>query len=369
MTAPTAPDYSDLDRIGYQVHPAAEAFDPYTDAELDALVENIRAHGVLNPITLSQDDGSIIDGVHRARAVARIRAEGGKEFLPARRLPDGRDPVEWAKANNDIRRHRPTVLEAAALTTTKPTGGRPETSENSEVLTRKQAAEKAGVSPDTITHARKVVEKSPPEVQEAVEDGLVSVSDAAAVADQPETVQLHALADVAAGTHRTLKKAAQANVEASQPEPSVPTEEEVAEAKAEYDRLIEAANQADREWEAAKETSARWKDKLDAALAGQPEGKALAAARAEVERLEAELELALEKRDTLEDEAAAAMVLLPEAKQAEEAARVEHDAAERRLKARGRMGEANIVWIETHRRRAAADAKPAPTITLDPERR
>ena len=224
----TAPDYSDLDRIGYRVHPAAAAFDPYTDAELDALTENIRAHGVLNPITLdSYDAGArIIDGVHRARAVARIRAEGGKEFLPARRLPDGWDPAEWARANNDIRRHRPTVLEAAALTTTKPTGGRPETGEISPVMTRRQAAEKAGVSEDTIKHARKVVEKSPPEVQEAVEDGLVSVSDAASVADQPETAQLHALADVAAGTHRTLKKAAQANVEAPQPEPAPPDEQE-----------------------------------------------------------------------------------------------------------------------------------------------
>lgn len=277
----TAPDYSDLDRIGYQVHPVAARFDPYTDAELDALAESIKHNGVLNPITLTQDDGRIVDGVHRARAVAHLRAHGEKVFLPARRLPDHADPYEYARANNDIRRHRPTVLEAARMTTTDNTGGRPETSENSEVMTRKQAAEKAGVSPDTITHARKVVEKSPEPVQDAVEAGAVSVSDAAAVADLPHEAQTDALAKVEAGEARTLKQAA-APVAEPEPAPEPPVDPTAA--RKEWETAAAALERYEKdEWHPVWEAHHR-------RVAESPAGKELHDARTERNRLQRELE-------------------------------------------------------------------------------
>jgi hypothetical protein len=51
---------------GYPVHPLARAFPPLSGNEFSELVEDIRAHGQREPITLYE--GQILDGVHRARA-------------------------------------------------------------------------------------------------------------------------------------------------------------------------------------------------------------------------------------------------------------------------------------------------------------
>ena len=213
----TAPDYSDIERIGYTVHPAAERFDPYTDAELDRLVESVRRVGVLNPISVDDYDGAIVDGVHRARAVARIRGEGGKVFLPSRRVPAGADLHEYARANNDIRRHRPPGAVALAEGE-KPRhpGGDPTTREGGNFATLSEAEARTGLSRKTLQHGRKVADLAAEEVKQAVRSGEVKVSDAAAVADLPHAEQRDALAKVDSGDARTLRQAA---APALEPEP------------------------------------------------------------------------------------------------------------------------------------------------------
>ena len=52
-----------------------QLFDPLTDEEFAALKEDIAEHGILVPVEVDED-GSLLDGHHRARAWGELTAEG-----------------------------------------------------------------------------------------------------------------------------------------------------------------------------------------------------------------------------------------------------------------------------------------------------
>jgi hypothetical protein len=92
--------------VGYELHPACEAWPDLSEKELDALAEDIRKNGLHEPLTLWRD-GSLLDGKNRARACERIGVE------PATRTHDG-DPYAFSASVNDNRRHATEIERKAA---------------------------------------------------------------------------------------------------------------------------------------------------------------------------------------------------------------------------------------------------------------
>jgi hypothetical protein len=74
--------------------------------------------------------------------------------------------------------------------------------------TVEEAARTMNVSPRAVAHAKVVIEQGTPQLQEAVKDRTLSVSDAAQVAREPATVQDQAVSDVRAGKAKTARAAA-----------------------------------------------------------------------------------------------------------------------------------------------------------------
>ena len=106
---------------GPEPHPHAVLWPPLPPDVYQRLKQSIAEHGVLNPVVVDQD-GRIIDGVHRARACAEL----GREY-PTLTLPEGFDPHEAALRFNADRRHAsPTALAVVADLASARTGrGRP----------------------------------------------------------------------------------------------------------------------------------------------------------------------------------------------------------------------------------------------------
>lgn len=191
-------------------HPLADIFPLIDGAEFDALRADIAAHGVREPVVLFE--GAILDGRNRYRA---SRAAGVDCPLTEYR---GADPAAFVVSLNIHRRHlteSQRAMAAAKLETMK--HGRPtqkdanlhlfESAPTSEIA-RVDAARMLNVSPRTVATAKKVQEEAPREVARAVEDGRISVSLAAKVADLPEAAK----AEIIAAPPETIREIAREEV-------------------------------------------------------------------------------------------------------------------------------------------------------------
>src|SRR6516165_1484629 len=97
-------------RDKYKVHPAADVFPMLPDEELDALAEDIKAHGIRVPIGFfTKFDGNgkvienwLIDG--RNRLAAAERAGIDPSDIPEAQVHCS-DPVSWIISLNIRRRH------------------------------------------------------------------------------------------------------------------------------------------------------------------------------------------------------------------------------------------------------------------------
>lgn len=172
-------------------HPAADLFPMMDAAALVDLAEDIRQHGLREPVVL-HPDGRIIDGRNRYRACGMAGVE------PRFRTWDGEGSlVGYVVSLNLHRRHlsdsqramvgariRPMFEEEARarMLAGKPTDPRANLPEGDAGRSREQAAAAVQVSPRSVEHASKVLRDGATELVEAVERGEVAVSAAAAVA-------------------------------------------------------------------------------------------------------------------------------------------------------------------------------------------
>jgi ParB-like chromosome segregation protein Spo0J len=134
------------------VHPAANVFPLLGGEEFDALVADIREHGLKNPITLCH--GAVIDGRNRVRACLAagwswraIRGMCGE--LSGAGAGQIDDPVAYVISVNIHRRHLSAEQKAEMLA--KLVAAQPEKSD-------RELAKQAGVSHPTIAKARRTAE-------------------------------------------------------------------------------------------------------------------------------------------------------------------------------------------------------------------
>jgi hypothetical protein len=121
----------------YDFHPIADIFPLMAGAEFDALVADIKANGVREPIKLF--DGMILDGRNRYRACVELNWEP-----PCHNL-SGIDPVVYVISANIHRRHLNAEDRAKYLATL--IARAPEKSD-------RQLGRETGVDHKTIAHAR-----------------------------------------------------------------------------------------------------------------------------------------------------------------------------------------------------------------------
>ncbi len=178
-------------------HPICLLIPSADEDELQDLTDDIRAHGLVDPIVLFE--GMILDGRNRAAACERagvapryVHFGGGRE-----------DALIFVVSHNIKRRHLTKQGIADALVAAEdfnlhyrlaePAAGR-EAADAPEAVIKitepktsssRKLAEAAGgvVSHAMIAATRKVKEKGEPELQEAVKRGRIGVQDAAKAAD------------------------------------------------------------------------------------------------------------------------------------------------------------------------------------------
>jgi N6-adenosine-specific RNA methylase IME4/ParB-like chromosome segregation protein Spo0J len=180
-----------------EFHPLANIFPLVSGAEFSDLVADIRAHGLHEPVVLFE--GRILDGRNRYRACLAADIECRFETY------QGDDPVAYVVSLNLRRRHldeSQRAMVAAKLATL-----RLGDNQHAQICapSQEKAAELLNVSRRTVQYARGVQEQGAPELVQAVERGVVSVSAAADIATLPRDEQ----GEIVARGEREILRAAQ----------------------------------------------------------------------------------------------------------------------------------------------------------------
>lgn len=164
-----------------QFHPIADVFPLIAGAEFDALVTDIRTHGLRVPIVL-HPDGRILDGRNRYRACEAAGVE------PTFETWDGEpgSEIAFVVSLNLNRRHlneSQRAMVAAKLATLGHGGDRK--SPIGDSITQQAAADMLNVGKRTVERAREVLDHGVPELVAAVDSGEISVSLAEKITELP----------------------------------------------------------------------------------------------------------------------------------------------------------------------------------------
>jgi ParB family chromosome partitioning protein len=174
---------------------------------LDKLAASIREQGLLQPIGITEDK-LLVFGERRLRACRDIL---GWEEIDIR-VVSVTSIVEGECAENEMRKNfttseRVAIADAVAETIGNRQGRRtdielrdngPEVA--SGVRTREAAAQRAGFGSDAdYRRAAKVVECGTPELVKAMDEGIISISHAASLADKEPTIQQRTILNIESG--------------------------------------------------------------------------------------------------------------------------------------------------------------------------
>lgn len=177
----------------YELHELCKIFPPMPDDQFTALMQDIAANGLRQPIVIYEN--KILDGRHRYKACLNL----GRQ--PVSVIYDGNDPLGYVISHNLNRRHldeSQRAMIAAKLANLK--DGQRKSSGASIGAPRTEvsqidAAGKMGVGRISVQRAKKVLDKGTPELTEAVESGQIAVSVAAKIAELEPEQQQQVIAD------------------------------------------------------------------------------------------------------------------------------------------------------------------------------
>lgn len=184
----------------FKFHPLAEVFPLIEGAEFDALVADIKANGLREPITLctAYSDGEqyILDGRNRYRALRALGLYPKDEdvtwfeyFGPLEGENDAL--ISFVVSKNVARRHLDESQRAmaAAKIATLQDGQRKAAAPTGAPQTQTESANLLNVGRRSVQRAREVLDEGDESLVKAVESGTVSVSAAADVASLPKAEQ------------------------------------------------------------------------------------------------------------------------------------------------------------------------------------
>jgi ParB-like chromosome segregation protein Spo0J len=165
-------------------HPYAEIFPLIDDADFDALVEDIKAHGLREKIWTYE--GKILDGRNRFLACKTAKVE------PQYREYKGGDALAFVVSLNVQRRHLTTSQRAMAAAEIAKLDKGANQHAHKCAPSQAGAAESLKVSRRSVQNAKQVIERGSKELQKAVKTGEVPVTKAASVVNLPKPEQLKA---------------------------------------------------------------------------------------------------------------------------------------------------------------------------------
>lgn len=248
----------------YPFHPIVECFDPLTPEQFQNLKNSIAANMETGaPVYVTIWGEQIIDGRHRST----ICDEFGITPVPLVFNGTEEQAIRHAISLNHARRHTPKdkrAIEAAraakVLSEAQERRGNPAWKTGQECpeqlapeganrdgeigqdypihlapdgansgnvgKTAEIAAEMFDVSPRQVEKAKSVLDNGTPELQEAMEDGTITITDAAAIAHEAPEVQKEAVEKVKKKKARTVKAAVQTSISGDADESAPPSLED-----------------------------------------------------------------------------------------------------------------------------------------------
>lgn len=191
-----------MTKLPYESHQYANLFPLDEGKPLWEMSDDIKLNGLQVPIVLYQD--KVLDGRRRLLACLRVGVE------PKYRKFSGGDTAALAfvVSHNLHRRHLGTgdrsliAAKVAKITQEREPDGKFAERRDPDI-SNADAASMLNVSERSVRNAKTVLDNGTPELQKAVEQHVVSVSDAAKIASEPPKVQRAAVAKVKAGKATT----------------------------------------------------------------------------------------------------------------------------------------------------------------------
>jgi N6-adenosine-specific RNA methylase IME4 len=197
--------------VTLEYHPLANLFPLIEGEEFAALVADIRANGVHDPIDLYQ--GKILDGRNRHRAAIAAEFELEKRHFRHYHPEIYGDPLAYVISKNLSRRHLDESQRAmvAARLATMRQGERTdlaaaEPSANLPKVDQPTAAKTLSISERALRHARRVQDHGAPELVRAVDRGHLAVSAADQASRLPAETQRKIAAEAEAGRSNVVRK-------------------------------------------------------------------------------------------------------------------------------------------------------------------
>lgn len=197
----------------YKFHPATELFPMLDDDAIGRLAEDIRKHGLQNPIILYRNGAEevVLDGRNRLRACREAGAVPIFEYWYNKG-----SPTAWVVSQNLHRRHLSESQRAMVAAGLVPLYAaeareRDQTGKFAHVeepvgRARDRAAESVNVSPRSVESAIQVTKDGVPELVAAVKRDEVAVSTAAVLTEDTPEMQREV---VARGEVEVLRRAKQ----------------------------------------------------------------------------------------------------------------------------------------------------------------
>lgn len=169
-------------------HELSAAYPAMPDAELAALSEDIKAHGLHQSIVVYK--GAVLDGWHRYLACQKAGVN------PRSIEYKGSDPAAFVESANEHRRHATASQRAFAKVSVNEWRFRGKTSANGSnepFKTTAQMADEAKVGIETIKRAKAVHANGSEALKDAVKEGEITVDKAAVIAKLPKKEQARAM--------------------------------------------------------------------------------------------------------------------------------------------------------------------------------